>query len=141
MAFQCHRFWMSIQFFIGVIAKVCVAIAKLNFFGFMDFPIFTSFWFCIIRKTISRYHGFPILNYRCFHTTSLVVVNIYFSPSWVLKSNVFDQNSTVFKWKQCILRIHPLTGCQKVSKSDFQSEFCMLKILNLSDNLFVNEEY
>ena len=89
MASQCHRFWMSIQFFIGVIAKVCVAIAKLNFFGFMDFPIFTSFWFCIIRKTISRYHGFPILNYRCFHTTSLVVVNIYFSPSWVLKSNVF----------------------------------------------------
>ena len=93
MAFQCHCFWMSIQFSIGVIAKVCVAIAKLTFFGFMDFPIFTSIWFCIIRKTISRYYGFPILNCRCFHTTSLVVVNIYFSPSWFLKTMFLARNN------------------------------------------------
>ena len=55
---------------------------------------------------------------------------------WVLKSNVFGQKSTVFKWKHCILRIHPLTGCQKVSKSDFQSVVSKSKIYFLKTSIF-----
>ena len=47
---------------------------------------------------------------------------------WVLKSKVFAQKSTVFKWNCCILWIDIVPGPQKVPKLYFQSQFSMSKI-------------
>ena len=46
----------------------------------------------------------------------------------VLKSKIFAQKSTAFKWNCCILWIDIVPGPQKVPKLYFQSQFSMSKI-------------
>ena len=59
---------------------------------------------------------------------------------WVLKSKVFAQKSTVFKWNCCILWIDIVPGPQKVPKLYFQSQFSMSKInRNFSKKKFIKE--
>ena len=67
-----------------------------------------------------------------------ILVNIYFLSSKLdesyVKSKIFGQKSTVFKWNSCILWLHSLTGCQIVSKPWLSKWIFYVKNhLNLSD--------
>ena len=82
-------------------------------------------------------HHLPKIEKHFFYVQFNISSVVEFQRCWVLNSKVFGQNQIYSNEKI----VHPLTGCQKVSKSDFQSEFFMPRGIRIFLNIFFNEEY
>ena len=73
-----------------------------------------------------------ILKWFCINISSVVE----FQRLWVLKSKVFGQESTCIQRKIFKKILQVMTVCQKVTKSYFQSQFWISKIIEFFQKKF-----